>query len=194
MSPAPDDDALVRALAALSGWLSGAGVPYALIGGVAVSLQAAPRYTQDIDAVIWLDDAGWPDLVASAADFGIGPRIDDVLAFATESRVLLLAHDGGVPLDVSCGALPFEHELVLGAAVLDVGGTSVRVARPEHLVVLKAVADRPRDRADIETLLRAHPNLDLDAARRLVAEFAEALEQPELLDSFDRLVRNAQRE
>jgi Nucleotidyl transferase of unknown function (DUF2204) len=186
---APTDDALTRALAALSGWLGAAGVPYAVIGGVAVSLQASPRYTQDVDAVVWLEDAGWPALVAAAADFGIRPRIDDVLAFAAQSRVLLLSHDGGVPVDVSCGALPFERELVQSASVLDVGGIDIRVARPEHLLVLKAIADRPRDHADIDSLLRAHPDLDRAAARRVVVEFAEALEQPDLVATFDRLTR-----
>jgi hypothetical protein len=71
--------------------------------------------------------------------------------------------------------------------VLDVGGLGIRVARPEHLLVLKAIADRPRDRADIESLLRAHPDLDRAAARRVVVEFADALEQPELVATFDRL-------
>ena len=184
-----DDDALTRALAALSDWLTAAGVPYAVIGGIAVSLQASPRYTQDIHAVVWVDDAGWAALLAAAADFGIRPRIDDALGFAARSRLLLLSHDNGVPLDVSCGALPFEHDLVQAAAVLDVGGVTVRVARPEHLLVLKAVADRPRDHADIESLLRTHPDLDLDGARRVIAEFADALEQPDLVATFDRLTR-----
>jgi hypothetical protein len=187
VAPAPTDDALTRALAALSGWLSAADVAYAEIGGVAVSLQASPRYTQAVDAVVWLDDADWPRLVAAAVEFGIRPRIDDVLAFAAQSRVLLLSHDGDVPLDVSCGALPFEHELVQSASVLDVGGLRIRVARPEHLLVLKAIADRPRDHADIESLLRAHPDIDRAAARRVVVEFADALEQPELVATFDRL-------
>ena len=148
-----------------------------------------PRYTQDIDAVVWVDDADRAALLAAAADFGIRPRIDDALGFAGRSRVLLLSHDNGVPLDVSCGTLPFEHDLVQAAALLDVGGVMVRVARPEHLLVLKAVADRPRDHADIESLVRTHPDLDLAAARRLIAECADALEQPDLVATFDRLTR-----
>jgi hypothetical protein len=68
-------------------------------------------------------------------------------------------------------------------------GRVVRVARPEHLLVLKAVADPPRDHADIESLLGAHPDLDVAAARRVVAEFSDALERPDLLETFDRLTR-----
>lgn len=183
------DDALTEALTALSRCLSALHVPYALIGGVAVALRAVPRFTNDIDAVIWIDDGRWSSLVESAAPFGIVPRRPDVLAFATRTRVLLLAHVSGVPIDVSCGALPFEQDLVESADLVDVGAAVVRVAKPEHLLVMKAIANRPRDRADIESLLRSFPELDTAPARRVVSEFAQALEMPELLAEFDRALR-----
>jgi hypothetical protein len=186
VSDAGTPDPLAASIGALSRWLDGARVPYALVGAVAVSLQAAPRFTEDLDVMVWTADAAWPALVDGAAAFGILPRIDDVIGFASRSRVLLLRHRLGVPIDVSCGALPFEQDLVTAAASLDVGGVPVRVARPEHLLVIKAIANRPRDRADIEALLRAHPDLDVATARRVVVEFATALEQPELVDDFDR--------
>jgi hypothetical protein len=187
------DDPIGQALRAVARWLDTAQVPYALIGGVAVGLQAEPRFTQDVDVVVWTDDARWAGLLEAAADVGIRPRIDDPLPFATRTRVLLLSHEGVVPIDVSCGALPFEQDLVEQAATIDVGSTSIRVARPVHLLVTKAIANRPRDRADIAALIEAHPDVDVGAARRVVAEFAQALDQPELLDAFDRLVRDAQR-
>lgn len=185
------DDALTEALVALAGWLSAARVPYAIIGGVAVALRAAPRFTRDIDLIVWSDDARWPDLVESARSFSIAPRIADWLAFAGRTRVLLLVHSTGVPLDISCGALPFEQELVESAEDVDLGSVIVPVATPVHLLVMKAIANRPRDRADIETLLRAFPDVDTDAARKVVAEFAAALETPELVSDFERLVRDS---
>lgn len=183
------DDALSDALVAMARWLSAARVPYALIGGVAVALQAVPRFTRDIDVVVWTDDERWPELIDSAAQFAITPRQPDVLAFARRTRVLLLAHSSGVPLDISCGALPFELELVERSQAFDVGAITVQVAAPEHLLVMKAIANRPRDRADIDSLLRAFPEVDTESARRVVKEFADALETPELLGDFDRLVR-----
>jgi hypothetical protein len=184
------DNALTDALVALVQWLSAARVPYAVIGGLAVAVQAAPRFTKDIDAVVWTEDSCWGDLVASAAPFLIVPRRPDILAFAERTRVLLLVHSSGVPLDVSCGALSFEQELVEHAEPIDVGPVVVNVARPVHLLVMKAIANRPRDRADIDALLRAYPDVDVSAARVVVREFSEALEAPELLTDFDRLVRD----
>jgi hypothetical protein len=189
MRDAPVDDSLVEALLALARWLSARNVPYAVIGGVAVALQAAPRFTNDVDAVIWIDDERWPELIGAAGSFAIGPRRPDVLEFAARTRVLLLAHASGVSIDVSCGALPFEQTLIERATRVDIGALSVRVAQPQDLLVMKALANRPRDRADIETLLRQFPSMDTTAARQTVKEFAEVLESPELLAEFDRALR-----
>lgn len=186
--PAPVDDALADALGALVGWLTAAGVPYALIGGLAVSLQAEPRFTEDVDVVIWVDDDRWPRLIAEASAFRITPRRADVLEFAARTRVLLLQHATGVPIDVSCGALPFEQQLIADAAPIAVGPLVVRVASAARLLVMKAVANRPRDWADIESLIRQYPSLDTTEARRFVREFAEALEMPDILEQFDRVV------
>jgi predicted nucleotidyltransferase len=94
-----------------------------------------------------------------------------------------------VPIDVSCGALPFEQALIDRATPIGIGSFSVRVARPEDLLVMKAIANRPRDRADIESLLRQFPEIDTAAARRTVQEFAEMLDSPELVADFDRALR-----
>lgn len=57
-------DAFIAALHALSVWLTTSQVPHAMIGGVAVSLIANPRATQDIDVVIWLEEAEWETLLS----------------------------------------------------------------------------------------------------------------------------------
>lgn len=185
----PTADPLHGALSALAQWLESQQVPYALIGGLAVSLHAEPRFTEDIDAVIWVDDRRWPDLLRVAADHGIEPRRHDALEFAQRSRVLLLQHRSGVPLDISCGAIPFELDLIEQAEPIDIGGVSVRVARPDRLIVMKVVANRPQDWADIDALLKAHPAVDVDRIRPVVAEFAAALESPELVRRFDDALR-----
>lgn len=166
-------------------------VPYAVIGGVAVTLTALPRYTQDIELVVWTTSSQWPALVERAGAFGITPRRDDVLEFAERTRVLLLQHATGVPVDVSCGVLTFEEHVTRDAATVRVGTLQVRLATPEHLVVLKAIAARPQDHADIHAIVRTCRDLDLTAARATVVEFAQALDAPELVRDFDRIVAGA---
>ena len=181
---------LSAALAGAIAWLESQGLACAVIGGVAASLLGRPRTTRDVDLVTSPGDQSWQALVDGAAAFGIRPRIEDVVAFAEESRVLLMRHEASaVDVDVSLGALPFEHDLVARAVVLDVGDLSIPVARPEDLIVMKAVAGRPRDLADIEGLLDAHPEIDTDPLVETVRRFAELLAMPELASGLDDLLR-----
>jgi len=50
------------------------------------------------------------------------------------------------------------------------------------------VAQRPRDLVDLEALLDAHPEADLDRVRKRVREFAVVAAMPDLVQGFDRLV------
>ena len=69
-------------------------------------------------------------------------------------------------------------------------GVSLRVATPEDLVVLKALMQGDRDRADIERVLLVHAvDVKLAQVRRLVGVFAEAVEEPERIGDFDAQVR-----
>jgi hypothetical protein len=56
------------------------------------------------------------------------------------------------------------------------------------LLVMKAVARRPKDLQDIEGLLAAHPDADIVAVRRWVRELATAMSMSDMLDDFDKVV------
>jgi hypothetical protein len=60
------------------------------------------------------------------------------------------------------------------------------VATPEDLVILKAIAGRPRDIVDIEGLLAANPTMDRRRVRSVTAMFADLLESPGVLENLDR--------
>ncbi|MDD9932452.1 MAG: hypothetical protein OXT09_02550 [Myxococcales bacterium] len=117
-------------------------------------------------------------------------RIDDVEAFATQSQVLLLVHEQtGVPMEVSLAWLPFERDALGRAETISVAGVDIPVATAQDLIIYKTIAWRDRDRHDVEALLRLHrSDVDLDYIRARVAEFAEAIEEPELVAELDALV------
>jgi hypothetical protein len=54
---------------------------------------------------------------------------------------------------------------------------------PEH-----PSASRPIDLADIDGLLNTRPDADREIIRQTVAEFAEVLERPELIDRLEPLL------
>lgn len=185
---------LLRPLVDLGRWLEAIQVQAIVVGGVAASFLGRPRFTQDIDTLAIISEAKWSKAVEAAANYGIVPRIDDAIDFAHRSRVLLLRHEeSAIDIDVILGGLPFEADAVMNGQRHVVGGVSIRLPKVEDLLIMKAVAHRPRDLQDIEGLLQAHPNLDLRSVRQWVKEFASVTAMSDLIDDFDKLLARLDR-
>ena len=72
-------------------------------------------------------------------------------------------------------------------------GVSFRVATPEDIVVMQAIAMRPRDIADIGAILDAGHELDLPRIRGLRRALTEALESDDYSAEFERLLTHHRR-
>ncbi len=180
---------LVATLRDLLAWWQEQQISGLVIGGVAASVLGHPRVTRDVDGLLWLAEERWGELLASGPRWGFVPRVAKALDFARESRVLLLEHQStGIHVDISLGSLPFEQEAITRALQVEVSGLVLPLPAPEELIVMKAVAHRPRDLADIGAVLEVHPKLDLRRMRRWLREFAAVLEMPEILDDFEKLL------
>ncbi|MBI3990201.1 MAG: nucleotidyltransferase [candidate division NC10 bacterium] len=180
---------LLAVLRDLVDWLQTGRVPGVVIGGVAASFLGRPRLTRDVDVLVLLDEGRWEEFLALGARFGFLPRLPNTLTFARQTRVLLVRHEpSGIDVDISSGTLPFEEESIARALLVDVGGFSIPLPTPEDLIIMKAVAHRPRDLADIESVLDTRPKLNLRRVRRWVREFSAALEMPEILTDLETIL------
>lgn len=129
-----------------------------------------------------------------AAAHGIFPRIDEALDFAKNTRVLLLVHrPSKIEIDLSLGMLPFESDLVHRARAVDVGEVRFPLAAPEDVIVMKALALRPRDVADIEGIVESNAELDLDRVRSTLSQLSAALESDDHLSRLDEILRSVRR-
>lgn len=156
-----------------------------IIGGIAASLLGQPRFTADLDAVILLSVEDIPELMSAAREQDMVPRLADAEAFARTNRVLLLNHSSsGINIDISLGLLPFEEEMVDRSRIYEFGDLQIRLPTPEDLIILKAVAHRPQDLIDIQSIAASHPGLDRGRVRFWVDQFGAALETPDLWDKI----------
>ena len=163
-----------------------------IIGGAAVSIVGRARFTEDVDAMFLLASEDLPRLVDMAQEEGIEPRVDNAIEFARKNRVLLLKHtstDTGV--DISLGVLPFEEEMVERSVLHQVDeNLQLRLPTPEDLIIMKAVAHRPKDLEDIRTIAQKYPKLDKKRIKQWVTACGDILDQPDLWKQIEPLLKS----
>ena len=161
-----------------------------IIGGIAVGFLGRPRLTEDVDAMFLLSTQSIPRFLEEAKIENIEPRIPNADEFARKNRVLLLQH---VPtetnIDISLGMMPFEEEMVERGIVQSTSTLSIRLPSPEDLIIMKAVAHRPKDLEDIRTIVDKNPQLDVARIKQWVKQFAEVLEMPSLWDDIEGILK-----
>ena len=183
------DNPLVTAALDLVSALAEIGITPTFIGGVAVSLIAKPRYTDDLDALIVFDPANADTLLDNLANHGFMSRFEGMAELARRSRMVTIVHENTeTVVDIVLGCMPFEIELQERAVSYGVAGVDIRIATPEDLVILKAVTNRPKDKEDIRNIAQICLGLDRNRIRYWVEQFAELLETPGLLLGVESLL------
>jgi hypothetical protein len=167
---------------------------FCFIGGVAVQRWGNPRFTADVDFTL-LTGYGTEDAFIDELLAHFEPRRPDAREFALLSRVLLARTKGGIDIDVSLGALPFEERSVERSSLWDVKSVlGLRTCSAEDLVVHKVFAGRDRDWDDVRGILaRQHGTLNFTLVREELLPLLELNETPEALERFDRLVREVEK-
>ena len=160
------------------------------IGGIAVQRWGEPRVTRDVDLTL-LVGFGNEEPVLDALIAAYPPRIEDAKEFARRHRVVLLRTPGGVGIDVSLGALPFEERLVERATSFSFGpGLEIRTCSAEDLIVLKLFASRPLDVKDAEgVVIRNQDQLDWRYIEEQLRPLAEVKDDPSILQTLAGLRR-----
>lgn len=159
-------DALEAALTDVIEVLTATKTAYALIGGLATGFRSRPRYTQDIDVLLDVPQIRLPDLLERLRAASFEFDMHGVIAEFRRHHLAVLWR-GDVRLDWLAPVLPaFRH--VLETARDETGPTGpIRVASTEGLILMKLLAYRLQDQADIEALVAANRGaIDLDWIRR----------------------------
>ncbi len=162
------------AAAEVGAFLDGLGIPYVVIGGLAVQYWGEPRATHDVDVTVLVPAGGEQEFIRRCVE-RFAPRISDALDFALQHRVLLVYASNGCPVDLALGLSGYETELMRRACVVTLAGYPVRLVGAEDLVIHKCVAGRPRDLEDVRSILVRQPGLDMRYIRRWLDAFQRAV-------------------
>jgi hypothetical protein len=180
--------ALFRTAAELNCLLSERSWRYCFIGGISLQRWGQPRLTNDIDLTI-LTGFGQEERYVDEMLKLYNGRIPDSREFALTNRVLLLATNDGIPIDVALGGIDFEKKLVSRASLYEfIPGLSLPTCSAEDLIVLKSFADRARDWADVETIIvRQRKQLDWEYISEQLKPLCQVKESLEIIERLERL-------
>lgn len=110
-------------------------------------------------------------------------------SFALQHRVLLLQTGGGIGLDISLGALPYERMVVDRASSFEFEPqTALRTCSAEDLLVMKLFAGRPIDMRDAEGIaVRQAAVLEWSYVEAQLQPLAEAKGDDRVLAEYARI-------
>lgn len=163
-------DQLSRRLAAFAAGLDDLCLPWAVVGGMAVSVRAEPRFTRDIDIALAVSgDAAAEDVVRELRSRGYDDFQHFEHATGRLATVRFRPRDNSrIVVDVLFASSGIEPEVVAGATIETVfKNVRAPIASVEHLIALKTLSlseARPLDRSDLKELLERASQDQLDAA------------------------------
>jgi hypothetical protein len=194
-------NAVESALADVASELRRRNRPFALVGGLAVSIRGEVRFTRDVDVAISVArDQEVESLVRDLASARY--QVLAVVEQEAQRRVatVRLRSPTGAVVDLLCASSGIEAEVVERATEIAIDGVgSVPVARAEELLALKVLSmtdERPQDRMDAASLLSVNPELDRaevrDLLERITARgYARGQDLQAKLDALVRALPNA---
>jgi len=159
MSPAKKEPSLPEKILAIDRRLSESRIPHAFGGALALAYYAEPRATIDIDLNVFAKPSSYERVLKALAPLGVaaGPAPEEV-----EREGQCRIWWGRTPVDLFFAYDEIHDAMRTDARSVPFADTKLKVLSPEHLLICKAVFDRPKDWLDIEQILVSVDALDLD--------------------------------
>jgi hypothetical protein len=157
---------LAAKIVALNESLSGADVPHAFGGAIALAYCTLdPRGTSDIDLNIFVP-ASTPDHALDALPKGVVDRDDRLGNLVRDGQVRLWW--GEHPVDLFFDYVELHRQAASNSRLVPFYGTEIPVLGPVELATFKAMFNRTRDWADLEAMVAAQ-TLQVSEVSKLVA-------------------------
>ena len=157
---------LSRALKDVTDLFDRMGTPYAVMGGISVRVYGIPRPTYDVDFTAAIPREQLPEFYDEIRSLGYTvPQqyesgwVDEVAGMPLV-KVRLYLEQRGVDIDIFLAESDFQKQLIARRQRHQLDDQPIYFVSPEDLILLKLLAGRPRDIADIGDVLFTQGQLD----------------------------------
>lgn len=142
------------------------GVPYAVMGGIALRIYAIPRPTFDVDFTAAIDRNALPEIYQAASELGFAipeAQGNGSINSVRDMPVVKFQWFVGsrvVDVDVFLSETPFQTQVLKRRLRLAMDGWEGWFVTAEDLILLELLANRPKDRVDVADVLFVQGKLD----------------------------------
>jgi predicted nucleotidyltransferase len=159
---------------------------YAIIGGIALTQWGVVRTTRDVDIKVLVPDTNY----AGARQVLLAEFPDLARTQAPPNPLILAVKIAGIIVDFLFAIPGYEELIVTRAVRRKLDGFQAWVCSAEDLIIQKVIAGRGKDWPDVELLLiEQRGKIDEAYIEDWLSQFAEALEKPEMLAEYKRLLQ-----
>jgi hypothetical protein len=181
-------DGLSARIVAVHEMLDSMRVPHQFGGAIALAWYRNPRATTDIDLNVTLSPAEAEPVLGALSHLGVSVSGPDRAAIERDGQARL-DWDGSY-LDIFFATLELHREMATRSREVAFGPVLIPILSPEHLIVCKAIFDRPKDWVDIEEIVGWGTDVDRANVLRWIdellgADSAQHERLAELLGSAD---------
>lgn len=168
---------------------------YALMGGIAARILGIPRPTYDVDFTLAVERSELTSLFDAAENAGYHVPVAyrsgwvDMVAGMPIVKLGMRVGELGIDIDVFLSESEFQQSILERRSQHDVAGKLVWLVSPEDLILLKALANRDRDRGDIQDVLFMQGELDRVYMRHWAEKLGALQTLEESLRKFDESTR-----
>lgn len=157
---------------------------------MALSQWGVVRATYAVDFKVLVPDLDFDGVRANLRSaFPVRARVH-----VPENPYIVAVDIDGVIVDFLLTLPGYEEQIIERAVQRDLGGWTVWICSAEDLIIQKAVAGRGKDWPDIEGLLiEQYGKLDYAYIEAWLQQFADALENPELLAEYYKLLQRVEK-
>jgi predicted nucleotidyltransferase len=165
-------------------------IEYVIMGGLAVRALAIPRPTNDVNLTIACDTKLLPELLKTwqseciqVPEIYLSGWVDRIAGMPLIKLKTRIDREHTVDLDVFLCETDFQRSLLNRRQRVEIDDQSIWIVTPEDMILLKLIANRPRDLIDVADILFVQGELDQSymhhwaALLRITDRLEKAMEQ-----------------
>lgn len=140
---------------------------YAVMGGLAVRVHAIPRPTFDVDFQLTIPPTAWANFFSAAErlDYAVSDEFrkgwrDQVGGMPVVKMKFYTVLGKTIDVDIFVNDTAYQNSVMQRRQAVEFEGHRLWFVSPEDLILLKLLANRPRDLGDVADVLFVQGQLD----------------------------------